>query len=142
MNITRIKEPKISHETARLAHEAGFDKIHVSGFVEWLDDQGNISDTAHELDMIAGKFVTKYKIVNQALLQQWIREEFDMCVVVRSIDFNGIERYEGNVYALLSEYDEYTDILNDKDIFDTYEEATEHALKMALNDIFKYILNK
>lgn len=132
MNITRIKEPKISHETAKLAHEAGFDKIHISGFVEWLDDQGNISDTAHELDMMAGKFVTKYKIVNQALLQQWIRE--DLKIEIEIEKFTNKYRVGSSIFK---DFWIYTGFINEFQEFETYSEALEEVLNKSIQYYLK-----
>jgi hypothetical protein len=71
-----------------------------------------------------------------AEMQKWLREKHNVFCEVQSVNYTDINRmrFESCVYSELYE-DEYTDDIDEKDVFDTYELALLDALSDALKDL-------
>lgn len=125
-----IKETLISFEVAKLAKQKGFDCIGNNYYglkgVEHFNHPLNFSNS--ECDNI-------YLAVTQSLLQKWIREQFNLSIeVYASVSGwqwqrnKGCKDVTGGTYIEDSNYRGS----NDAGAWDTYEEALEHGLLMAL----------
>jgi hypothetical protein len=122
-----MKEELITFETAKLAKEKGCKlKLFGKGF-EYIDEDGNQYWTSIEKG-ISGKENTKPVIkCRQSLLQKWLREDRSISIVVDDFIANGRIRYDQKVKPLGSQDVDFCD-----EPYETYEEALEDALKIAL----------
>jgi hypothetical protein len=119
-----MKEQLISFETAKLAKEKGFALNSYSGFV--FDKKGI------ELNLAFYDMEDKYARPTQSLLQKWLRD-------IHNIQIN-IENYHSikeekpyNVYIeyMINEHWTYKDF-DEKNDYNTYEEALEKGLQEGL----------
>ena len=101
-------------------------------------DKGFVSGISniHEAYKVSDGNVTK-DLLNYLLLaemQKWLRENHSIYCEIKSVNYINRIRFESCIFSEIHE-DEYTDDIDDKDVFDTYELALVDALKVALKDL-------
>lgn len=70
---------------------------------------------------------TSYIVITHQLAMRWLREVHNIHIAVD----RGIEHY----FAVLTKLKPYQDLTMKNDVFDTYEEAVEAALKYSLENL-------
>ena len=134
-----MEDTLVTLETARQAKEKGFDwnVIHAykDGIVrnsEWFE--GYIDEIYYNPNIIINR--TKYKEVvsapNQALLQRWLRDMYNIEVVITINPYSDLQLYSYKVYKMV---DDGLRRIAWKVLDDSYEEALEEALSEALQTI-------
>lgn len=148
-----IKDQKISLETAKLAKEKKFDAIVCGSITEYLTTQtdpeypeggGSFGWKKGELEIsndyfrnfdtgsdYSNKNYTMYARPTQAVLARWLREAHNIQVYVNSQTKDGNGKYRDYVAHVNNR--EINDARDEE--FQTYEEALEVGLVIALGDI-------
>lgn len=118
-----MKEQLIEFKTAKLAKEKGFE-LNLASYNYSEENKFNIGLNVCTLQDLENFKI--YPAPTQSLLQKWIREEYNIIVVVDKVDSTLDSGFYYNIYSILVE-DNY-EILE----FKTYEEALEKGLFEAL----------
>jgi hypothetical protein len=120
-----MKEELISFETAKLAHEKGFN-IYTSKF---YDKHGDLQVERPSFDLTTNE--GNVAAPTQSLLQKWLREEKNQFIEIEG-------SYRGDRILEVVEYSNVVNICEVCDGFETYEDALEDALLKALTSIYKF----
>lgn len=117
-----LQEDYCSFELSKLLKEKGFDGLCYTYYPRGVKDKYNIS-------MLADNH-NKHSETSRPTLQlamRWLREKHNIHIAVD----RGIEHY----FAVLTKLKPYQDLTMKNDVFDTYEEAVEAALKYCLTEL-------
>ena len=133
-----MREALVSIKTAKLAFEKGFDEP--SYFYFW-SDQALIKDITHSENFNGWKYGVLHKqknfveddniftisVPSQSLLQRWLREKYNIEIWLGNYGTNPPYKYHAE--------DIIKDgvlVLEDSEMFDTFEEALEKGLYESL----------
>ncbi len=124
-----MEEKLITFETAKLAKENGFDVIQTYGQASSLyNNDGKHTYYMNYGFMYSGLNEGYISAPTQSFLQKWLRENFEIIVLVEYIYDDEKNWY----YTFPSNPRE----LSEDEYFDTYEEALESGLQEALKLIY------
>lgn len=124
-----IKEQIISFKTAKLAKEKGFNKSCNKAFINYYSEHYN-GKKEYQLQLFHPNIYNGpnpvYLAPTQSLLQRWIREEYNIIIVILpwknyQVGVNATITFRPMLYNIKT-YKEYT----------TYEKALEVSLYQAL----------
>ena len=111
-----MEEQLVSYETAKLAKEKGFNIVCKDCIYSNNEKDGFDSD--------------RIELPSQSLLQRWLRDKHNICVVIEPTNLGDNACYVKDVYGEILH-----DPWKDGGIRYTYEEALEFGLQKALNII-------
>ena len=115
-----MKEQLISFETAKFAKEKGFIYAY-----EFYDKEGNIED----FGMVGGWtdcHDENYAAPTQSLLQKWLREKYDIDVIINTY------RNQNQKYYKYFISEKSKNVIKSEEYYNTYEDALEIGLQEAL----------
>ena len=128
-----IQEAYVSFETAKLLKEKGFSEL----TIPFYEDDGKfcsrIGNVCKPYDWSHESIFVFYSAPTQQMAMWWLREKYHQYIIVNPIfDFNDIVKWDYSI-----DVSDNSDIVStvSVDIYDSYEDAVEAAIKYCLENL-------